>query len=58
MENLIKSFNLEEHWRRLTTPANLFNLSLIMALVAMGLILCSALTADAQVSYPFLSLNR
>jgi hypothetical protein len=24
MKNLIQSFNLEEHWSRLTTPANLF----------------------------------
>ena len=57
MENLFR-FHWEELWRRLTTGASLFNLSLIMALVAMGLILCLALTADAQVSYPFVSLNR
>ena len=57
MENLFH-FHWEQHWRRLTTPASLFNLSLVMASVAVGLILCFALTADAQVGYPFISLNR
>jgi hypothetical protein len=57
MEKLFQ-LQWDEHWKRLTTPASLLNLSLIMALVAMGLILCFALTADAQVSYPFISLNR
>ena len=57
MENLFH-FHWDEHWNRLTTRASLFNLSLVMALAAMGLILCLALTADAQVGYPFVSLNR
>jgi hypothetical protein len=57
MENLFQ-FYWGEIWKRLTTRASLFNLSLIMALAAMGLILCLALNADAQVGYPFVSLNR
>ena len=57
MENLFQ-FHWGEIWKRLTTRTGLFNLSLILALAAMGLILCLALTADAQVSYPFVSLNR
>ena len=57
MENLFQ-FCCGEIWKRLTTRASLFNLSLVMALVAVGLILCFALTADAQVGYPFVSLNR
>ena len=57
MENLFQ-FHWDEIWKHLTTRASLFNLSLVMALAAMGLILCLALTADAQGSYPFVSLNR
>jgi hypothetical protein len=57
MENLFQ-FHWDEIWKHLTTRASLFNLSLVMALAAMGLILCLSLTADAQGSYPFVSLNR
>ena len=57
MEKLFQ-FQWDEDWKRLTTRAGLFNLSLLLGLAAMGLILCLALTADAQVGYPFVSLNR
>ncbi len=56
MENLFQ-FCWGEIWKSLITPASLFNLILLLALIVTGLTLCLTLSADAQVQYPSVSMG-
>jgi len=57
MEELIRSSQWGELWRRVAAPGKLVNLILILLLIVTGLTLCLALSADAQVGYPFVSMG-